>query len=211
MPLWKKIQFRDSVWVSLWKIKEEADYFLEKNIWTEEEKREFSGLKGHRLREWLAVRHLARLELGEDAFISKDKIGRPLLGESDITISLSHSRNIAAFAWSSKGILGIDVQWITDKIFRIAHKFARPEEADYGDFAQLHLVWGAKEAMFKAYGSRGIDFLKNLKVEGGAIHSNEGVRRGYLEKDGLNIHFELEYRIEGDYILVLALSDFIRL
>jgi 4'-phosphopantetheinyl transferase len=211
MPFLKEIHLRDSGKVSLWKIQEEANFFLDAHFWSDLDRAQFSMLKGKRQLEWVAVRHLAKLELGPQSNIVKDEFGKPFLDNTDLRISFSHSMDIGAFAWSNSGFLGLDVQRMTEKIFRIAHKFANPEEADLGNLEQLHLIWGAKEAMFKAYGKGGIDFLKNLKIEFGPIDRNGGRRRGWLEKREERIEFILEYHFEGNYLVVVALSDFTRL
>ena len=211
MPFLKKIHLQDSGKVSLWKIEEEANFFLDAHFWSDLDRAQFSMLKGKRQLEWLAVRHLAKLELGSQSNIVKDEFGKPFLDNTDLRISFSHSIDIGAFAWSNSGFLGLDVQWMTEKIFRIAHKFANPEEADFGNLEQLQLIWGAKEAMYKAYGKGGIDFLKNLKIEWGSIDRNGGRRRGWFEKENERVEFFLEYHFEGNYLVVVALSDFTRL
>ena len=211
MPFLKKIHLQDSGKVSLWKIEEDVEFFLDAHFWSEPDRAQFSKLKGKRQLEWLAVRHLAKLELGPESNIIKDEFGKPFLDNANSRISFSHSYDMAAFAWSNSSFLGLDVQWMTEKIFRIDHKFASPEEADLKNLEQLHLIWGAKEAMYKAYGKGGIDFLKNLKIEFGSVDSNGGRRRGWLEKGDERIEFLLDYHFEGNYLVVVALSDFTRL
>lgn len=211
MPFLKKIHLQDSGKVSLWKIEEEIEYFLEAHFWSDLDRAQFSMLKGKRQLEWVAVRHLAKLELGPQINIVKDDFGKPFLADANLRISFSHSNDMGAFACSEWGLLGLDIQWMTEKIFRIAHKFASPEEADLENLEQLHLIWGAKEAIYKAYGKGGIDFLKNLKIEWGSIDRNGGRRKGWLKKGEERIEFLLEYHFEGNYLVVVALSDFTRL
>ena len=58
---------------------------------------------------------------------------------------------------------GLDIEQRNAKIGRIARKFVNAEEEAFcsaTDLDRLHIIWGAKEAMFKWYGLGGVDFRK---------------------------------------------------
>ena len=94
----------------------------------------------------------------------KDQYGKPFLDGSNQFISFSHSEDLVAVAVSDVPV-GIDIQLGVEKIARISHKFVNSEEASFANrdlLTNLHLIWGAKEAVFKAYGRKEVDFRKHM-------------------------------------------------
>jgi 4'-phosphopantetheinyl transferase len=211
MGLIKKYEFTDRVVSAVWQIEEEADFFLKNMDLSVQEVAELELLRGNRKLEWLAVRYLSREIMGYGGYMFKDTFGKPYWYGTERMISLSHTSGRVAFAVGSAEVIGIDIQVMSDKIMRVAHKFANPDEADRTNKEQLHVVWSAKESMYKAYGRGGVDFLNHLRVLPSDWGGDSGMMRGYFEKGKERIDFDIHYFLEGDYVLVLALSDFIRL
>ena len=64
--------------------------------------------------------------------------------------------------------VGIDIEKQRDKIKRIAPKFTPIEEyQSLGEtdlIRKLTMVWGAKEALYKLYGKKGLRFLEDIFV-----------------------------------------------
>ena len=64
----------------------------------------------------------------------------------------------------------------------------------------MHVIWGAKESMYKAYGLKEIDYKKHLAVHSAAsILRSPG--RGELKKNKLIIQYEIRAEVVLDYIL----------
>ena len=166
-----------------------------------------------RRREFLAARHLlhrmsGRTERGE---LFKDTNGKPHLRDSPFHVSISHTVNYSA-AIAHPRPCGIDVQRIVPRIRRLARKFVGPAEARLlaglsDDLLHLHLIWSAKEALYKAYGRRQLDFKEHLFTDfpvdlsagagaGGELRTGEGVRT-----------FDLRYRLYSDFVLVGAVES----
>ncbi|NJN77515.1 MAG: 4'-phosphopantetheinyl transferase superfamily protein, partial [Saprospiraceae bacterium] len=112
-------------------------------------------MNDRRKTEWLAARYLLQELLGKNVFCYSDEFGKPILKNSDKHLSISHSRGLVTVIVSDFSI-GIDIQVIVSKIQRIAYKFMREEENESLDVKKhlehLHIYWGAKEALYKAYG-----------------------------------------------------------
>jgi phosphopantetheinyl transferase len=123
-----------------------------------------------RKREWLTSRTLVYEMDGSapDFDLQKDAFGKPFLAhrnEDDTHISLSHSGDYCAIIRAGVAC-GIDVQYFTPKMARISDRFMRPEEwaavEDLGnqDDEQidqtLHFYWSAKEAIYKAWGTKNL-------------------------------------------------------
>lgn len=156
--------------LAVWKITEDEEYFVQKLEWTNSEKAHFEALKGIRRIEWLSSRllicTLAKIE--NSSFIVKDNFGKPFIKNSKINISISHTSGYAA-AYISPLSIGIDIQTTVEKIHRIAHKFLTYEELhlipEQKMLHALHLYWGAKEALYKAYGRKQLKYREHIKID----------------------------------------------
>src|SRR5258706_451592 len=70
----------------------------------------------------------------------------------------------------------------------------------------LHVIWGAKEVLFKIHGKGGLDFKKQMHVHpfvpavwGGSVDAE-------LKTDGKISHFKIHYFFSGKLIVVYASS-----
>lgn len=198
--------------LGLWKIEEPESYFLDRLELLEVEKQQVDQMKGHRRLEWLAGRWLLHLMSGREqrGACLKDEYGKPYLSESLFDISLSHSRELASVMAAPRAV-GVDVQRIVDKIELIAHKYMRPEEMESLEAASrlehLHVYWGAKEALYKAYGRKKLDFKGHIFIEPFAYDVTLGQCRGYVQKEDFLQHFQLTYEQIEDYILVAGMEE----
>lgn len=160
-----------------------------------------------RRREFLAARALlhhmsGRRERGE---LVKDEAGKPHLYDSVFHVSISHTVNYSA-AIAHPTPCGIDVQRIVPRIRRLATKFVGPGErlqlTPEHELTQLHLLWSAKEAMYKAFGRRQIDFKDHLFVDLGGFPNTAKTATAYLKKGDIEMLFDLRYRVYDNFVLV---------
>ncbi len=211
MPLFLHEHLPDVGELGLWRIEEPEEWFLHHLLLTPVELRQLSHMKGRRRLEWLAARQLVHEMSGREkrtAFV-KDEFGKPHLQDSPYQISISHSDGLAA-AIAAPLSVGIDIQKIVAKITRIAHKFMREEEKasleDATQIPHLHLYWGAKEALYKAYGRRELDFKQHIFVEPFSFNGQEGAMDGRVEKGDFCAHYRLYFRCINQFTLVYALE-----
>lgn len=96
--------------------------------------------------------------------IDHDSLGKPFLADfPSVSISISHSADWIAFAISKYGEIGIDLEIENPKIKQAAIHFLNIHEQSYfpsPNLMTLHLIWGAKEAIYKYFGGT-IDSLQN--------------------------------------------------
>lgn len=169
MPIIFKKQISSNI-VAVWHITEQEDFFLPKLSLSFDEMTELSLIKGKKRMEWLAARYLVHILLGSEERICwvKDDFGKPYLAGKNIFFNISHSGEMAA-AIIGKQEVGIDIQIFTPKIARIASKFMREKDLQHipeeNLLAYLHLFWAAKEALYKAYGRRELDFKEHIFVD----------------------------------------------
>lgn len=195
--------------VGIWQIEEAEDYFLKDLHLYEEEKKELESLSYRKRIQWLSSRHLLHLLTNEEKRLvtSKDNFGKPYLLDSNLHVSLSHSENLVA-AIISDFPTGIDVQVKVDKLYRIRNRFLSEKEInemiDKDDLEQLHIYWGAKECMFKAYGKGKVDFKKHLYVESIGDHKMIAAK---FNKPDFEMKYFLKYEIVADFVLVYIIEE----
>lgn len=209
MPLFLHQPIEPAGEIGIWEITEVEDHFLKLLKLTALEAEQLSIIKGRRRLEWLAARQLVHHMSGrkERGAFYKDAYGKPHLENSNFQISISHSHEMAA-AIAAPFPVGIDIQYLVPSIKRIAHKFISPNEAttieSETELPHMHVYWGAKEALYKAYGRKELDFCQHIMVEPFAFDLVEGRCRGKVAKNGFLASYEINYRQIDQYILVYA-------
>jgi phosphopantetheinyl transferase len=117
--------------------------------------------------EWLTVRALLINHLKQNVDIIYDNENKPHLYNYPLAISISHSHERVAISLNNNDNNGIDIQLITDKIFRIKNKFLSTKELDNinnNDIKTLTAYWSLKEALFKVYGKNDIYLKDNIEI-----------------------------------------------
>lgn len=157
--------------VAIWQITESADelYAL---LATDKYDNQLAE-KHHETRraEWLAVRVLVKELFGAESEVAYHPTGRPFLKGSDMSISISHTKRFAAIAYHH-GAIGMDIEYISPRVERIADRFTSAEEVSYIDVhagnerQMFHLInWSAKEALYKLFDSPSMaDFKEAFRI-----------------------------------------------
>ncbi len=206
MALIKKEIFPNGTILGIWRIEETVTYLLNIMDITAVSLVKIGKMNSHRKTEWLAARHLLQQLLGENVFCYSDKFGKPILKNSSQHISISHSRGLVTVIISDYSI-GIDIQEITPKIERIAPKFMREIEMtslnELKKLEHLHIYWGAKEALYKAYGKKELDFRKHILVEP-FDYLSKGKCFGSVEKADFKANFNIHFEEIENHFLVFA-------
>ena len=117
--------------------------------------------------EWLGVRLLLKKFLGHYSEIKYNTTGNPYI-DHDLNISITHSKNILGIILSKNKDIGMDVEILSSKILRTAHKFITKEElklfSENDKIKKIYLNWCCKETLFKIKEHGGFDFKKHFKV-----------------------------------------------
>lgn len=212
MPLFlSKTVFEDAK-LGVWRIEEEEEYFSKALKLSQPEHSLVVEMKGRRKEEWLSSRHLIHLMSKRDirAEILKDSFGKPYIPNSDHHISFSHSHGMSA-AIASMKLVGIDIQFIVPKITRIAPRFMNLAETkrmldmhSLKHVEVMHIIWGAKESLFKAYGKKSVDFKKHMNVVVDEWDHKSISFHGQFSKADFEATFQLVAEKIENYILVYA-------
>lgn len=167
MPIIDYIK-NDFTEIVTWEICEEIED-LEKFVnLTPPRLKKYESLPPKRAREFLGIK-ACLMKLNADFDILYTDKGKPYL---DINghISITHSYNMVSVAFSHFPI-GIDIEKKRDdKILNIEKKFIRKDENSWiprnhqlTDF--LHIIWGAKESLYKLNGGNLWNFLNHYRIE----------------------------------------------
>lgn len=209
MPLIYSHKMDNGSRAGVWHNTEGSSFFESQLSLYDEEAVELEQLSPKKKEEWLCSRYLLHELTDENTRMAcvKDNYGKPYLIGSDLHISLSHSANYTA-AIISKRETGIDIQVRVSKIERIKYKFLSPKEIEayelHNDLDVLHVYWGVKEALFKAYGKGEVDFRKHLFVE---PFDNQAMNCiGHLYKNGYDQKYLLNIVKIQNFILVYIID-----
>lgn len=161
--------------VGVWRIDESETDLLGRLQLSQAERAHIDQFKDtKRYLHWLGSRVLLRTMIDTDEFIELKTFSnqRPKLLNFPYHVSISHSHEMAAVAISPKNDLGIDIEWLHEKVLRVKHKFLHPTEisalnglSNSKAIEQATIYWCVKEAMYKWYGKRGIRFASQLRVQ----------------------------------------------
>ncbi|MDZ4663492.1 MAG: 4'-phosphopantetheinyl transferase superfamily protein [Bacteroidota bacterium] len=136
-----------------------------------------------------------------------NELKRPLLKGRSEHISISHSHQWLAISIHQTNETGVDLELIREKVINIKHKFLCEQEFEFAqtDIDKLTLLWCAKEAIYKMYGKKELEF-KRIKIDNfelkdrgelvGAIHFEDQIRT-----------YKLMYRKFDPYFLALVLHE----
>ncbi len=169
MPLVFKKDFYPDIKLGVWRMDEDIEFFESNLDLYEEELDEIEPLTSKKKFEWLCSRYLLHILSGRKLRgpCIKDQYGKPYLKDSEYYISISHSFNMCAVI-ASKNSIGVDIQKLVTKIERIKDKFIRSDEntAQQSEhhLEKLHIYWGAKESIYKAYGKKNLNFKDHMKI-----------------------------------------------
>lgn len=151
----------------------------------------------------LAARVLAHQVCPDFEILEKDEYGKPYFESSNHKISISHAGEFAAFQLKENEDCGIDMEELTERIKRIATKFVRSDEEELMNLGLngLYLIWCAKEAMYKYYGLKALDFKANMKVDFINVEGS-GSFIGHIKKGDYYKRLVLDYSFFENYLMV---------
>jgi len=157
------------------------------------------GLSPRKRSEWIASRELLYQIAGlpERVQCLYDDFGKPYLKGIDKHISVSHSELWCA-AMVSDFSCGIDIQLYTHTVRRISSRFLTPADVANADkhsnpIACLHVLWGAKECLYKAYGKRKIGFREHIFIRNLDWENNKG--SGEIIYEDIHLSYDIQFRL----------------
>jgi len=210
MPLYLEKRI-DGSRLAVWQMTETLEELFGQAALSEEIKSEVQSFRSEtRRKEWLTLRILLKDVIGVAHYddIVYDEKGKPHLKDGSGHISFSHTRNFAAVMFHRTKNIGIDVETVRERIEKISHKFLSDEEQAFTQnerrIDMLHIIWGAKEVLFKMYGKGGLDFKKQLRVR--PFIAGEGNVDIELRVDSVVSRYKINYFFSDNLVVVYGIG-----
>lgn len=160
----------DAAW-GIWKIEETEEYLLSLLKNSPSDLMHFQGIAHPRIRlESIASRVIVKeltSKFGANyQGLFKNKNGKPFLYNLQFNISYSHTENYAAAIIHKSLPVGIDSENIQPKLLNISTRFLSEAEQKMtgNDLDKICACWCAKEAMYKLYNIKDVEFRDHLKL-----------------------------------------------
>ncbi|WP_026954153.1 4'-phosphopantetheinyl transferase family protein [Algoriphagus vanfongensis] len=136
----------------------------------------------------------------------KDEHGKSHSMSGGGYVSLSHTMGLAGAIYHRDSPVGIDMDFVREKILRIGTRFLDPKEIDFLHHDPVHytLAWSAKESIFKCQGKRGVSFRDNILLE--PFTPTDTIIHGKIRgTDYADHHYQIEAKILGDVVLTYTI------
>ncbi|MEZ5070678.1 MAG: 4'-phosphopantetheinyl transferase superfamily protein [Bacteroidales bacterium] len=160
--------------------------------------------------EWLSVRALVKTMLGKDTRILYNAENKPFVKGNTHNISISHSNMLTAVLISPDKRVGIDLEFMSGKISKVADKFINEREQISRDPElkkyHLYLHWCAKEALYKICDKQDINFRDGITVKPFTPEEHGFMNGNVVNGNGIE-DFEMEYLQHDNYALVWCVKE----
>jgi 4'-phosphopantetheinyl transferase len=169
MPICEQIQINDFCRLIVWNTTEPLDDLLQNVSLTPNElaRLDSFGSQSRKI-EFVATRCLVQLILGQNVQIDNDEHGKPHLINSDLNISISHTKAYVGILLGDKHSVALDMEYLSDRVNRIASRFLSETELknidDENKILHLYQHWCAKECLIKMYGKKDVHLIDELKI-----------------------------------------------
>lgn len=206
MGLLIKKQLENNTIMGIWEITEGYNELQKLICLHPEEQEKLNSFGNHdRKLEWLSVRSLLN-ELSDTSLrITYNGDNKPFVHDYSYKISISHSYKFTSILLNKYHKVGIDLEHMSHRISKIAHKFINENEyiTDDEKLKKYHLYihWCAKEALYKICDKKDINFKDNLAIEP-FFPTDKGSIQGWVNNKYGNEKFLLHYFSLNNYIVV---------
>jgi len=143
--------------------------------------------------------------------IENELNGKPILKGTNWHVSVSHSNNWLFVQTTPLFQPGIDIEPLREKIVRIAPRFLNDTDSrnlqDWPQLLGLHLIWGAKEAIYKSYSQKGLDFRKEIFINLPPYSLISKELKGSILKNGKKQNFELIFELLPNNELLVYITS----
>ena len=187
--------------LGLWRIDESVEAMLSRRPFLAGEVDSYRN-EGRKL-ERLSVYELLFLMTGDQSLhLSHNLSGKPIL--PGWQVSISHTRGFVAVLLSKEQCLGVDIEYVSNRVSRIVSRFLRYDE--HADTLEEQLLfWCAKEAVYKFFSEQALEFHE-MKVHDVVLQLE-----GQLQVSNLRSSTDIvvHYSINKDYCLTYAVGSLV--
>ena len=211
MGLLIKKEIEDGCLLGLWEIVEDYETLFGITHLNSNDIRRLNTFKNiNRKIESLSVRALLQQMLNSDARIVYRKHShKPYLEDGSYHISVSHSNKYTSILLGKNKHVGVDLEYMSHDIERLAHKFINEREKITENplhrREHFYVHWCAKEALYKICNKVDINFQENLTIKPFEIDSG-GEITGIVHNDSRYDEYVMYYSLEKNYAWVYCMK-----
>ncbi len=212
MALYLKKELENEAVIGVWQITESEEELKALSATPTDEMEEISFIQSESLRKQrLAVRALLNELFEEKVYLSHHDNGKPYIENSAVNISITHTAKYVAVILHDEEDVGIDIESLDRDFSAVEAKALSEEERDDLDddrkSEQLAIYWCAKEAIFKRVSVYNVDFAEQIEVERFRPRGEGELEATFIDKDGEETEFELEYMTFDRHVLVWVVGE----
>ena len=212
MALYLKKQLDNEAVIGVWQITETEEELIALSATPSDELEEISFIASESLRKQrLAVRALLNELFDEKVYLSHHDNGNPYIENNSINISITHTEKYVAVILDQNDEVGIDIESLDRDFSAVESKALSEEERDDLDddrkSEQLAIYWCAKEAIFKRVSVYNVDFAEQIEVERFRPRGEGELEATFIDKDGEETEFALEYMTFDRHVLVWVVGE----
>ena len=192
--------------LGIWEIKEDFFSLYDMLELTGEEIETLNSFKSYnRKLEWLSVRVLLTKMTRRDIRIYYNSKKKPFLTDQNYHISISHSNKLTSILISRKRRVGLDLEYVSNKIASLSGKFLTiaEEQAINKKYRKYHvyIYWCAKETLYKICDKQNINFREDILIDP-FVPAKEGTLTGKVHTNAIKEDFVLHYFKYQNYAIV---------
>lgn len=162
--------------------------------------------ENNKLQQNIVLKEILLATIGLPVELRYDNCGKPWLPNPDQGFSLSHSKDFLAIILSENHAPGIDIESRRPTLEKIVPRLLHHSERAFLENCSdrqmaLQFIWGAKEAVYKSWGKRGLNFSSDMVLEPFQTSGND-VLKCHFKKDGLHWIYTLQaIAFPGNYLV----------
>lgn len=195
MPLIRKQRIDESTWLALWQMTESVEQMPEP---AQVDLSAFTSLrrKKEKLTEYLLLKDLTD---DDSLVIHHNEDGAPFV--DGYYLSLSHTEGWAAMILSKSHRVGVDIEYVSERVNRVASRFIREDEQQESLTERL-INWCAKEAVYKFFTEQHLEFHEMRLLP--YLQEKEG--NVVVENLKQQVQVTVSYEVTDDYVLAYLRS-----
>ena len=195
----------------LWRLDEDAPQLLalcrEAGIPVED--LETSPVK--RQREKAAERLLLHRAFGRPMALRYSSQDAPMLEDSEVNVSFSHTPKLVVMACDSEHVIGVDAEQADrQQVLRVRDKYLNTSEKQFifpDDLSAHVIAWTAKEAIIKAERNSALDWTNGITLDPFTLDGIEQGEITFTARCGDSCYRLMTRLLEGHYITLAYESD----
>ena len=190
MPLIRKQKLEPDTWLALWQMTEAVDQ-LPAPASVDLSPLHSPRRKKETLTEYLLLKALT----GDDSLVIRhNEDGAPLV--DGYFVSLSHTDGWAAMMLSRSHRVGVDIEYVSERVNRVASRFIRDDEQQ-STLAERLITWCAKEAVYKYFTEQHLEFHEMRLLP----YAQEEAGEVTVENLRQQVRVNISYEVSNSYVL----------